>query len=126
MALEYTWKLEGLKKQNSDELDNVIIGTRWKVTGTDENGIHGSFVGATPFKLSEVNTNSFTPYEQLTETQVLGWIKNVVSGSANTSYWSHINERIELEIYNKKYAVTDISDSALPWVSGSVTPTPGL
>jgi hypothetical protein len=124
MGLEYTWKLEGLKKQNSDDLDNIIIGTRWKVTGTDEDGIFGSFIGATPFKPTEVDVNNFTAYENLTEEQVLGWVKHAVSGSSSTNYWDHINGRILEEIDGKKYAVSDVAESSLPWASGSVTPTP--
>lgn len=125
MGLTYTWKLEGLKKQNSDDLDNIIIGTRWKVTGMDEDGVFGSFIGATPFSLEEVNPGNFTPYEQLTEEQVLGWVKNYVSGSnSSTNYWSHINERILSDIKNKKYAVQELSENELPWSSGSITPNP--
>jgi hypothetical protein len=125
MALTYTWKLEGLKKQNSNDLDNIIIGTRWKVTGTDEDGVIGSFIGATPFELNTVDPDNFTPYESLTEEQVLGWIKNIVSGSdSRHNYWNHINERIEAEIYSKRYAVQDITEFNLPWASGSATPTP--
>ena len=127
MALTYEWKLEGLKKQNSDDLDNVIIGTRCKVTGTDEDGVHGSFIGATPFKLDEVDTNNFTPYESLTEQQVLTWIKNTVSGSnSSTNYWDHINERITQEIYSKRYAITEVSENSLPWASGSNSVTPNI
>jgi hypothetical protein len=124
MGLQYTWKLEGLKKQNSDELDNIIIGTRWKVTATDEDGVFGSFIGATPFKAEDVDVDNFTEYESLTEEQVLGWIKSTVSGSASTNYWEHISGRIEKEIYEKRYAVNDVSENSLPWASGSVTPTP--
>lgn len=125
MGLTYTWKLEGLKKQNSNDFDNVIIGTRWKVTGTDEDGVHGSFIGATPFDLSTVDPNNFTPYESLTEEQVLTWVKNTVSGSnSSTNYFGHIKERIESEIYNKRYAVQDVNDLDLPWQSGSATPNP--
>lgn len=125
MGLTYTWKLEGLKKQNSNDLDNVIIGTRWKVTGTDEDGVMGSFVGATPFELKDLNISTFTPYESLTEEQVLGWVKNTVSGSdSRLNYWYHINERIQDEIYSKRYAVQDVNDLDLPWQSGSASPTP--
>ena len=36
--MEYTWKIKQLTKQHSGDLENVIVGTRWEVTGTDADG----------------------------------------------------------------------------------------
>ncbi len=128
MALTYEWKLTGLTKSNPPSLNvqNVIIGTRWEVTGTDEDGNEGKFSGATPFHLSTVDPNNFTPYDQLTETQVLGWIKNTVSGSASTNYWGHISERIQEQIDKNSMQISEVTGGDLPWApaSGSVTPAP--
>jgi hypothetical protein len=128
MALTYTWRLTGLTKSNPPSLnvENVIIGTRWEVVGTDENGNEGKFNGATPFNLSTVDPNNFTPYEQLTEAQVLGWIQSVVSGSAPTNYWAHISEKIQEQIDRNAMSISDVGDGELPWspASGSSTPTP--
>ncbi len=87
MAYTYKWELTGLKKQNTENLSDVICNTYWKVTATDENGLEASFTGATPFKVSDVDVNNFTSYSSLSEEQVLTWIKNVVSGSAPSNYW---------------------------------------
>lgn len=124
MAYTFEWKITGLKKQNSDNLSDVIIGTNWLVTATDEDGHTGAFNGATPFKLSEVDPNNFTPFSELTQTQVLGWIQNTVSGSAPTSYWGHIMDRINEQIQQKRYVVGEVTENNLPWspTSGSVTP----
>lgn len=116
--MEYTWKIKGLTKQNTNDLDNIIIGTRWTVTGTNEDGITGEFQGATPFDLVTVDPNNFTPFEQLTETQVLGWIQNKVSGSSPTSYWDHISERINKQIEEKANVRIQVEETELPW-SGS-------
>jgi hypothetical protein len=128
MALAYTWKLTGLVKSNPPSLNvsNVIIGTRWEVVGTDTDGNEGKFSGATPFNLSTVDPNNFTPYDQLTEEQVLGWIKSVVSGSASTNYWAHISEKIEEQIDKNSNQISEVSGGDLPWAptSGSVTPAP--
>ena len=59
MAYTYEWQLTGLRKSNTDDLSEVIIGTHWKVTATDEDGNQGSFDGATPFKVSELSTQEF-------------------------------------------------------------------
>jgi hypothetical protein len=116
--MEYIWKIKSLIKQNTNDLDNIIIGTRWEVSTTNEDGITGEFQGATPFDLSTVDLNNFTPFEELTETQVLGWIKSQVSGSSNTSYWEHISSRINKQIQEKVHVKIDVNETELPW-SGS-------
>ena len=125
MGLTYEWKLVGLKKQNSDNVNDAVVGTQWKIIATDEDGNEGSFTGATPFSISQINTASFTPYNELTEAQVLGWIKNHVSGSnPSTNYMAHINGVIEKEINSKKWVKVEVSEVDLPWspTSGSTTP----
>lgn len=122
MGLTYDWKLIGLKKQNSENVNDAIVGTSWKITATDEDGNVGTFTGATPFKLSEINTGSFIEYSQLTEEQVLGWVKDCVSGSGTYNYMAHINEMIRKEIQSNKWTKIDVDEANLPWspTSGSV------
>jgi hypothetical protein len=125
MGLTYEWKLTGLRKQNSETVNDAVVGTQWKLTGTDEDGNQGSFSGATPFNINEVNTGSFIEYSSLTEAQVLNWVKNHVSGSSPTSYMDHINGVILKEINSKKWTSVNVSETDLPWspTSGSsVTP----
>ena len=125
MGYTYEWKLTGLKKQNSINLEDAVIGTNWKVIGTDTDGNEGSFTGATPFSITTINTGSFTAYNELTEVQVLDWIKNHVSGSnTSTNYWEHISGVIEKEISGKKWVKVEVSEIDLPWspTSGSTTP----
>jgi hypothetical protein len=125
MGLTYEWKLTGLKKQNSETVNDAVVGTQWKLTGTDEDGNQGTFSGATPFSINTINTGSFIEYSSLTEAQVLSWVKNHVSGSAPTNYMDHINGVILKEIASKKWASITVSETDLPWspTSGSsVTP----
>jgi hypothetical protein len=128
MGYTYEWKVTGIKKVNSENIDEAIVGTQWKVICTDEDGNTGEFVGATPFNLQSIDTGSFTPYENLTEEQVLGWIKNVVSGSSSTNYWDHIQGQMNKQISRSKLSFTEVSEVSLPWssTSGSVTPDPML
>ena len=122
MGLTYEWKLTGLRKQNSENVNDAVVGTNWKLIGTDEDGNEGTFSGATPFSISTINTASFTEYGALTEEQVLSWVKNYVSGSGPTNYMEHINGVILKEIASKKYVKLDVSETNLPWspTSGSV------
>lgn len=121
MGLTYEWKLTGLRKQNSENVNDAVVGTNWKLTGTDEDGNEGTFNGATPFSINEINTANFTEYSQLTEEQVLGWVKNHVSGSTSTNYMGHINGVILKEIASKKWTKIEVNETDLPWspTSGS-------
>lgn len=122
MAYTYEWKIKNLKKAVSvDNLSDVIIGTQWIVTAVDENGYSGSFNGATPFKAADVDPNNFTPFEELTEEQVLGWIKNVASGSNSMSgYWEHITGQIEKQIVKNTQIHVELQSGDLPWASHSI------
>jgi hypothetical protein len=116
MALTYTWKLKALKKADTPEVQGIIIGTQWTLTGTDEDGYSGDFQGATPFNLTEVDPDSFTPYSELTEAQVLGWIQAVVVGS----YKEHIDQQIMKQILAKRSPVVEVSENELPWANQPV------
>jgi hypothetical protein len=129
MGLTYEWKLIGLKKQNTQNLSDVIIGTQWKLTGTDEDGNSGIFNGATPFPVQDLNGDGFIDYRDLTEELVLGWIKNHVSGSTPSNYMNHINQQIQKQIDSVKFTTIDVNEVDLPWspTSGSgTTPQPEI
>lgn len=121
MGFTYEWKLTGLRKQNSSNVEEAIVGTTWKLTATDEDGNVGTFSGATPFNINTINTGSFVPYHELTEEIVLGWVKNHVSGSAPTNYMDHINRMIQKEIDANTWVKVDVNETDLPWspTSGS-------
>lgn len=122
MAINYTWTVKALSKTTGNNLEDVIVQTRWECTGTDSaDNLSGTFVGATPFKLDSVDPENFTPYSELTEEIVLGWIKSVVKDNTNTSYWDHITERIQKSINDKRGVVKNVDEFDLPWseVSGS-------
>lgn len=117
--MNYSWKLKGLKKTNTQSLNNVIVQTYWEKTGVDENGNDGTFTGATPFDLSTVDTNNFISYEDLTEEIVLGWIQSVVIGQ----YEEHVNGQIQKQINEKVNLIEDVSNDELPWNSVGVETT---
>jgi hypothetical protein len=124
--LTYEWKLTGIVKSTPANLsvDNVVVGTRWTVTGTDTDGNKGTFTGATPFELSTVDPDNFTAYADLTEEQVLGWIKNYVL--VVNPYWNHIVGQIEKQIQKSLEIIEEVAENDLPWspTSGSNEPTP--
>lgn len=120
MAINYTWAIKSLSKTSGNGLDDVIVGTRWEVTGTDDSdNTSGTFIGATPFTLNSVNPESFVEYSSLTEETVLGWIKHHVSSSTTTGYWDHISERIQKTINDKRGVIKNVDEFDLPWAPTS-------
>ena len=110
--LTYNWKLINLRKTTAANLSNVVIGTTWTLTGTDVDDYSGTFSGATPFKVAELDPNDFIDYNSLTEDIVLGWVQAVVVGS----YKDHIDEQINKQIRDKKNPVEEASGNTLPWI----------
>jgi hypothetical protein len=124
-GLTYEWKLTGLRKVDSGGLDGIVIGTNWNLKGVDVDGFSGSFTGATPFKVENLNTSSFTPFTELDENTILTWVKGVVFESP--SYWEHINTQILKSVRDTKSPVVILTENDLPWspLSGSsITPAP--
>ena len=108
--MNYTWQLTSLKRKDTSELNNIVVQTYWKKTGTDENGNEGTFSGATPFDLSSADPTNFTSYEDLTEEMILGWIQSVVVGS----YEEHVNEKIAEQIEAIVSPVVSVT-GGFPW-----------
>jgi hypothetical protein len=128
MTFAYTWKITSLKKQDdpSAELDDIIVQTYWECKGIDVYGNAGTFSGATPFEPDMVDADNFTTYEDLTETQVLSWIQDVVNN--NSGYKTHIDEQIQKQIDAIVRPMVDVASSALPWAEPGeepvIPPTP--
>ena len=128
MALTYEWKITQIKKTTNNSVDNAIIGTRWEVKGIDANGNEGTFAGATPFTLDQINPDNFIPYSELTEEVVLNWIKEYVSGSNRvTNYWDHISKKINDQLEEKTSVINNVDAVNLPWspMSGSADAATG-
>lgn len=117
MALTYTWAITELALTTVGDKQDYVVQSRWTYTGTDENGLTGTFSGATPFTPDPSQPN-FTPYDQLTEAQVLGWIQAVVVGQ----YLDHVNGVVDEQIAKKKDPVTQTSQ--FPWSPPAPPPGP--
>lgn len=118
MAITYTWKITGLKTKDVDGKPSAVVQTYWQKTGTDENGNQGTFQGATPFTVDPTDDSGpFIPFSELTEDDVLAWIKTVVVGN----YEEHVNGKIAEQIEQKIAPVTDVK---LPWAPEQETQVP--
>ena len=122
----YTYKITGLKVK--DEVVNgvtnksAVVQTYWQVTGKDKSGNEGTFSGATPFTTTTMPEGTiFKPFEQLTESDVVSWVKGVVEG--NTGYQQHIDGQIQKQIDQN---LSVVSEANLPWAPApEPVPNPG-
>lgn len=108
MAITYTWKVTGIKKQDEGSNKDAVVQTYWTKTGTDEDDNTGVFSGATPF--SSADADPFVAFKDLTEEVVLGWIKAVAD--VEGSYKEHINAQIQKQIDDQ---ITPVVDADMPW-----------
>ncbi len=106
MNISYKWQITGLKKAPSiDELSDVITHINFSYTGTDaDSGESAAFTGACP--VSSPNSESFTPFNDVTEADVIEWAK------ANHPV-TRMNNVIEKQI-NQKITPKNIK-ALLPW-----------
>ena len=111
MAIDYSYKITGLDVNPSlDGLSDVVIRARYIYSGVDtETNVSGSMIGATP--VSTPDPSSFTPLNELIESEIINWVKAVVP---NTQI-AHMNEKIQIQIDNQN--IKNYSDEDLPWAT---------
>lgn len=74
----FNWTISSVERALSkDGLSDVIQTVHWRYRGTDENGITAETYGAT--QIGEPNPQDFTPWDEVTESDVIGWLENIMS-----------------------------------------------
>lgn len=116
--LTYEYKVTAMKVRNEGQYPEVVVQTYWTLTGTDEQGNSGTFIGATPFTY-DPSQSPFVPYNELTQADVIGWISAVVDG--NPDYKQHIQAQIAKQIANE---IDPVTEPPLPWDPNPPEPTP--
>lgn len=76
MAISYKWSVMHMDVYPTHErFENVVYAVRWNLEGVDKTQ------SATVSGLHRVEFDStavFTPYNNLTQEQVIGWVKNII------------------------------------------------
>jgi len=107
MATTFTWSVTQMDcyPQTEGQTD-VVFCCHWRLTGTD--GIYSGTVYSTCGVTYEAGT-PYTPYANLTQDQVLGWIwaSGVDKDSAEAAVQTQIDNQITPPVISPK----------LPWVS---------
>jgi hypothetical protein len=121
MAITFKWSVSKVKVTQQNDKANVVTDVEWLVQGTDDvNNLAAYASGTKSFTLGD----SFTPYAELTEQQVLDWcfapevitwadIQNV--SQSVTKYLKNDGEDQVTGQIARQLAQKE-SEPALPWV----------
>lgn len=107
MAITSTWSVVQMDAYPEAEGHNdVVFCVHWRLDGVDgehAGGVYGS-VGLT------LNADApFAPYADLTEAQVIGWVKDALGEEAVTGFEASVAKQIEDQ------ANPPVVHPALPW-----------
>jgi hypothetical protein len=92
--ITYTWIFPAFDcRVDEDGMQDVVTTVHWIYIGTDENGITANLYGAQG--VGTPTPDAFTPYPDLSEDQVIGWMEATLDVSAMQA---NISEQIELII----------------------------
>lgn len=101
-----TWKITQLQTYPQAEGEtNFVCSAAWNVSET-VNAYTGSLSGSTAFKLDPAAP--FTPYDELTETQVLDWVFASIGEDGKASAEADVDAQIV-------YAQEQVQTPAMPW-----------
>jgi hypothetical protein len=111
MTTQITWVIEQMSvvPQLDGETD-VVVTAAWRCNGVDGQ-YYGTVYGTAGFTLAQAST--FTPYDQLTEQQVLDWCYE--NGVDKTATEANVDQQIQNQIN------PPVVTLPLPWVT---PPTP--
>ena len=95
MAVTYTWTFNPLDVKLSDDgMTNVVYNVNWRLVGTDgaySASMYGSVGVPAP------SPAAFTPYDQLTEDMVQGWVVDALGTEQVALYEQGIANQIALQ-----------------------------
>jgi hypothetical protein len=94
MATQITWVIELLSViPQIDGKTDVVVTASWRCNGVDGQYLATAY-GAASFTLSQ--GSSFTPYDQLTQDQVLGWCYE--NGVDKTATEANVEQEVQDQI----------------------------
>jgi uridylate kinase len=85
---------------------NYVVNAIWKVTGVD--GVHTAYINDNT-KFDSTQSNTFIPYDQLTEAMVISWIPASDILNAQACVQGQIDSKITPPVTPK--------NTPLPWAS---------
>lgn len=107
----FTWKIDQMYTL-SNVVPDYVVNTLWTLTG-DQDGIVAFISGGTQFAPPANADGSFTPYDQLTQEQVIGWVQDALGPDGVANYEANVQGQID-SILNPPVSP---QNTPLPWSS---------
>jgi len=96
MAITNTWSVAQMDAYPEYEGNaDVVFTIHWQLNGT-EGTYNGSFYGSVGLTLDPEAT--YVPYADLTEAQVIGWVKEALGEESVTGYEENVAQQIANQI----------------------------
>jgi hypothetical protein len=96
MAITNTWAVQQMDcYPEEDGETDVVFTVHWTLTGTDGT-YSGNVYGSQAVPVDP--TAPFTPYADLTETQVIGWVQSAMGAEQVASYEANVATQIANQI----------------------------
>ena len=119
MPVTYTWSINQLTAYPTYQSQtDVVFKVQWSYRGVDSNGVGSSRGGVTPVTYSA--GAPFTPFNQLTEAQVLGWVQPTISAQQLADMEAGITGDIDWQI--QQAAADNPVTPPLPWPANTPEP----
>jgi hypothetical protein len=75
--ITYKWEFPAFDcSLDKEGMEKVVTTVHWRYKGTDENDVTAEIYGAQA--VGEPTPDAFTPYPELSEEQVIGWMESVM------------------------------------------------
>ena len=74
--------------------DGVVFTAHWRVTETQD-GFTGSVYGTISFPAKDPADPDFIPYDQLTEAQVIQWVKDEMGADTVAAHEANVQAQID-------------------------------
>jgi hypothetical protein len=97
MTTTKTWRINQLDAYpEKDGLTDVVFNVHWTLIGDDGEGHTGSAYGSVGVTLDE--SGDYTPYDKLTQEQVVGWVKDSLGEDQVAVIETNIDDQINQQI----------------------------
>ena len=114
MAITYTYHITNLPTTSSPEIDTVEYVEAY-LHGIDENGKNTTQIFTFKPAIPESYSGDFTPYNNLTEEQVISWIESQVPEERRKEIEAQVAKKIASFYDSAAIGITTTYKSPVPW-----------
>jgi hypothetical protein len=113
MATQTIWHIRAMNcYPNLENVQNAVFAIHWTCVATD-----GALdVALNAICVTPITFENFTPYDQLTQDQVLGWIW--ANGVDRTAV-----ETLTIQQFDNNIDVSNTTNLPLPWITNDIATT---